>query len=201
LSARQQERRDRIVRAALLLLENRGHDAIQMRDVAAEASVALGTVYRYFSSKDHLFQAVLLQWAESLRRNVDHHPLPATDPREGLRDLALRVLRAFERRPQFLPLILNPTDDPQALALHIEFNAHTGDTFMAPLVDLDPDLALDIMYTIKAVTIGALRQWSHREITMAEARRRVIAAVDLVFGAGQNVSRSKGKVAGQWASR
>ena len=60
----QQERRDRIVRAAISLLEHGGeYDAIQMRDVALEAGVALGTVYRYFTSKEHLYAAALLEWA------------------------------------------------------------------------------------------------------------------------------------------
>ena len=31
-----------------------GWSAVQMRDVASEARVAIGTVYRYFSSKDRL---------------------------------------------------------------------------------------------------------------------------------------------------
>src|ERR1700758_5304768 len=60
----QQERRDRIVRAAISLLEHSGeYDAIQMRDVATEAGVALATVYRYFTSKEHLYAAALLEWA------------------------------------------------------------------------------------------------------------------------------------------
>ena len=59
----QQERRDRIVRAAITLLEHGEYDAIQMRDVAQEAAVALATVYRYFTSKEHLYAAALLEWA------------------------------------------------------------------------------------------------------------------------------------------
>src|SRR5262249_31075054 len=60
----QQERRDTIVRAAICILEQGGeYDAIQMRDIASEAGVALGTVYRYFSSKEHLYAAALLAWA------------------------------------------------------------------------------------------------------------------------------------------
>src|SRR3954470_4765519 len=62
----QQARRDRIVRAALALLEHGGeYDSIQMRDVAGEAGVALATVYRYFTSKEHLYAAALLDWASN----------------------------------------------------------------------------------------------------------------------------------------
>src|ERR1044071_1903988 len=63
LPAGQQERRDRIVRAAVALLERGEYDAIQMRDVAREAGVALATIYRYFTSKEHLYAAALVEWA------------------------------------------------------------------------------------------------------------------------------------------
>jgi AcrR family transcriptional regulator len=37
-----------------------------MRDVAACANVALGTIYRYFVGKDHLLAAALVEWARDL---------------------------------------------------------------------------------------------------------------------------------------
>lgn len=59
LSATQSRRRQHIVDASFDLLLSRRYDQIQMRDTAADAGVALGTLYRYFSSKDHLFAALL----------------------------------------------------------------------------------------------------------------------------------------------
>ena len=66
----QRARRQRIVVSALSLLEQQPYEKIQMRDVAAEANVALGTVYRYFVSKEHLFAAVLVEWSDKLSRMV-----------------------------------------------------------------------------------------------------------------------------------
>jgi len=40
---------------------------IQVKDVATSAQVALGTLYHYFSSKEHLFAEVLVRWAATLR--------------------------------------------------------------------------------------------------------------------------------------
>ena len=57
LTAAQAARRERVVRAALELAAEGGYDAVQMRDVASRSEVALGTIYRYFSSKDHLLAA------------------------------------------------------------------------------------------------------------------------------------------------
>src|SRR5258708_12790813 len=63
LSVNQVARRDRIIDAGLALLDDRDYDRIQVKEIADGAGVALGTGYHYFSSKDHLFAAVLIPWA------------------------------------------------------------------------------------------------------------------------------------------
>src|SRR5664280_553883 len=66
LTRAQQARRQRVVDAAMSLALDGGYEAVQMRDVAARADVAMGTVYRYFTSKDHLLAAALVHWVEQL---------------------------------------------------------------------------------------------------------------------------------------
>ena len=73
LTPAQQARRERIVDAGLTLLAERAYDKIQVKDVAEEANVALGTLYHYFSSKDHLFAEVLVRWAATLRTNISRN--------------------------------------------------------------------------------------------------------------------------------
>ena len=58
-SAAQQDRRRRILDATLALASEGGFDAVQMREVADRADVALGTLYRYFPSKIHLLVSAL----------------------------------------------------------------------------------------------------------------------------------------------
>ena len=45
-----------------------------MRDVASRADVAMGTVYRYFTSKDHLLAAALVHWVEQLDSRLAELP-------------------------------------------------------------------------------------------------------------------------------
>jgi AcrR family transcriptional regulator len=90
LTAGQADRRQRVIQAALSLAAEGGYEAVQMRDVAARAAVALGTIYHYFSSKDHLLAATLVEWAAELEQDVQLRPA------EGATTLA-RVLDLLDR--------------------------------------------------------------------------------------------------------
>ncbi|MBU3064293.1 TetR family transcriptional regulator [Nocardia sp. NEAU-G5] len=58
VSERQMVRRERILDAAAELGSAADYDRVQMVDVAKAAGVAIGTLYRYFPSKTHLFAAL-----------------------------------------------------------------------------------------------------------------------------------------------
>ena len=60
LTKSQAARRARVISVAMELASDGGYDAVQMRDVATQANVALGTIYRYFMGKDHLLAAALV---------------------------------------------------------------------------------------------------------------------------------------------
>jgi AcrR family transcriptional regulator len=74
LARSQAARRRRVLDATLRLAADGGFDAVQMRDVAAAADVALGTVYRYFSSKERLLLEAMAEQQADLRRYLEVHP-------------------------------------------------------------------------------------------------------------------------------
>lgn len=67
-------RRQRILGATRRLASAGGYDAVQMRTVAEEAQVALGTLYRYFPSKVHLLVSVLEVELQRARDRLVSHP-------------------------------------------------------------------------------------------------------------------------------
>ena len=84
LARSQAERRRRVLAATFELAADGGFDAVQMRDVAAAADVALGTVYRYFSSKERLLLEAMAEQQSDLRAYIETHPLSeATRGRSG----------------------------------------------------------------------------------------------------------------------
>src|SRR5438309_6280177 len=82
-SAAQRDRRKRILDATLALASKGGYDAVQMRTVAEQANVALGTLYRYFPSKIHLLVSGLAREFERTQEKLDRTPVPAAPPTSG----------------------------------------------------------------------------------------------------------------------
>jgi AcrR family transcriptional regulator len=182
LPPHQQARRDRIVQAALQLLNRGEYDQIQMRDVAAGADVALGTLYRYFSSKEHLYAAVMLEWMASFGRKLEREPLPA-GARDAVREFMRRAIAAFVRKPQFLRLqiVLDGSTDRDAAALHAQFANRYFDAFHAMLPDLPPARVQLIERAIGCVLATMLREHAMGRVEVNEVYDTVLGTVDLIF--------------------
>lgn len=91
--------------AAVLLFLKRGYHATSMRQIAEQSELALGGIYNHFSSKEEIFEAII----------IDKHPykraLPAIVSAEGenvedfLRNAARVVFAELDARPEFLKLM------------------------------------------------------------------------------------------------
>src|SRR5438445_5442945 len=180
----QQERRDRIVRAAISLLEHGGeYDSIQMRDVAQEAGVALATVYRYFTSKEHLYAAALLDWAGNFPAVGQSKGAGHRSDEARLRALMRRAVRAFERYPQMMraEIVLESSTDPNARALFDQFAALNVGALTSALPSTDPETAAGIVETANSVLATRLRSWALGRVTISEVDRSVQRTIDLIF--------------------
>ncbi|HXK26507.1 MAG TPA: TetR/AcrR family transcriptional regulator [Myxococcota bacterium] len=81
---RTDEKRDRILGAALEVCAQRGVAAARMEEIAARAGVSKGTLYRFFESKEDLLLATILASYEKGLRHVDADLQAARDPRDML---------------------------------------------------------------------------------------------------------------------
>src|SRR5215470_14568262 len=98
-SVAQRERRKRILDATLALASKGGYDAVQMREVADRADVALGTLYRYFPSKIHLLVSGLAREFERTMERLDKRPIPGQTPYERMMYVLGRITRSMQREP------------------------------------------------------------------------------------------------------
>ena len=183
LSESQLLRRDRIIDAALLLSRKRAFDQIQMKDVAEASGVALGTMYQYFSSKDHLFAEALVQWGELLPGNVNRRPLTGSDPAQRLTEVLHRAVRAFQQQPNLAKLVtaLAVSSDPFAVEAIARLDRTTGAVFRQALVGLDDPTAESMVRIIDHVMAGVLRLWSAGRISIDEVYRSLDEMVALLF--------------------
>jgi AcrR family transcriptional regulator len=106
LTKSQAARRERVVRAAHELAAEGGYEAVQMRDVAARAEVALGTIYRYFPSKDAVLLAVMVQWLGDLENRVTRHPPTGATTVDRIMDVLTRAVRSMEREPRLTRAVI-----------------------------------------------------------------------------------------------
>jgi len=86
--------------AAFALAVSGGWDGVQMREVAASADVALGTLYRYFPSKEHLLVSVMLEQVRSLADRIAVRPPKGEDPVERVNDVLRRANRNLQAQPE-----------------------------------------------------------------------------------------------------
>jgi len=93
------DKQTRIFEAAAALFTERGFDAVATLEIAERADVAVGTVFRYASSKAEL---LLMVYNRELRDAIDAGARAAarhTDPVDAVDALAQAVLTASARNP------------------------------------------------------------------------------------------------------
>jgi AcrR family transcriptional regulator len=98
-SAAQRDRRKRILDATLALASKGGYEAVQMRTVAEQANVALGTLYRYFPSKIHLLVSALVREFERTQQKLDRSAIPGDTPYERMLFVLGRITQTMQRDP------------------------------------------------------------------------------------------------------
>jgi AcrR family transcriptional regulator len=183
LTASQFARRERIVKVALNLLVNGDYEKIQMKDVAEASDVALGTVYRYFTSKEHLFAAVQIEWVKSLHRQILKRPPTGESNLERLSQVLHMSVRAFQLQPQFyrVLLVLEVAKDPFAKELFEVMTRETEATYRESLSDVDETTASDLLRIVLAVLGAELRRWVLGRQSIDEVKQNLDAALALLL--------------------
>lgn len=162
LTKSQIARRERVIRAAMELGAEGGYDAVQMRDVSQRAGVALGTIYRYFSSKDHLLAAALVEWTVDLERQVTKRPPTGDSIAERMTDILGRATGAMEREPKLTAAVVTAltSDDPFVSKCQQDMNnVMTRIQSRVFPDDFPSDVREGVIRTLQHVWFSALLGW------------------------------------------
>jgi AcrR family transcriptional regulator len=106
LATSQLRRVRRIVDAAVALAEQGGFDGVRLRDVAEASGVALGTLYKYFRSKEDILLFAVNEEAERLESVIAARPPSGGSAQERTTEFFARATRGFTRRPNFARAVL-----------------------------------------------------------------------------------------------
>ncbi len=180
-------RTQRIIDTAIELAERDGYGAVRLRDVAAQADVALGTVYRRFSSKEDILVAALEQEIQRLSQEL------AAKPPTG--DTALERLDEFFRigterlldKPNLARALLRAvaSGDEGVAERVASFHSVMTDMIIAALHPGDPESATEdenvAAFVLQQVFFTSLVGWSGGLHDEDSVTSQVIIAAELML--------------------
>ncbi|MER5866360.1 TetR/AcrR family transcriptional regulator [Kitasatospora sp. NPDC002040] len=186
MSPRQLERRNSLISAALALVNETGVERLQMKHVCERSGVALGTAYRYFSSKDHLLAAAIADWHRLLLADL---VADQRGPRHGgaETDRVVRFvrngMRAYQRQPQLARLRVAVAASTDPFASEALQSLARADRAALDAVGprLPPAAGELVRHIVGHSWQGELTAWVTGRTTLDDARRRLEDVVRLVL--------------------
>ena len=185
LTSCQAARRQRVLVSALELAADGGYEAVQMRDVATSAGVALGTIYRYFPSKDALLAAAMVEWMEDLERRVTQRGPQGATTAERVYDVLRRAVSTMEKQPKLAEAVINAlTSDDEAAG---RASISTTDVMTRVMLqafpsDIDPATEASIAKVLGHVWFSCLVAWKNGVGDMVWMAEELDVACELLCG-------------------
>ena len=98
--------RQKILDVASRLAEEGGFNNVRQRDVAAEAGVALRTLYKRFRSKEDILSAVLVREVEAMKGRLQEEPIEGSTPVERVLSFFELLSKTLFDKPQFARAVI-----------------------------------------------------------------------------------------------
>ena len=159
--SKQPGRRTRMLQVAMQLASDGGYDAVQMRAVAAEAEVALGTLYRYYPSKDVLLISGLSSWAEYSRQRLSDVAIPGDTCADRLAYTLELMARWSDREPLLMSAMMRAltSTDPATLEPKAGVDAAVRGVIQQALADAPGIDVTAVRRIIGHVWFSSMMRW------------------------------------------
>jgi AcrR family transcriptional regulator len=96
---------DKMLDAAGKLFGSQRFHEVRMEDIATEAAVGKGTLYRYFSDKEELYLMLLERSSRQFMERLRQQKAQAVGPQAQLHALVAAVITFFDEQPHLFDLI------------------------------------------------------------------------------------------------
>lgn len=155
---RARQRRQEIVEAAVRVFSRKGFDRATTREIAMEADIAEGTIYKYFDTKRDLLMSIVAEAAPAFYEEAR--------PFESTESSRLELIRGFEHALAFV------TENKETLTILMGEMWHDAEIRDEWLVKGGQDIVNGVTEKLAALA----RQGALRDIDPALASRLVLSA-------------------------
>jgi TetR/AcrR family fatty acid metabolism transcriptional regulator len=185
----QEDKRRLLLDAAVRVFARKGYHAARVGDIAAEAGVAYGLLYHYFSSKEEVLRSVFRETWRALIATIESVEEGDDPPREQLRKVAEILLRSWRREPDLVrvlvlevtrsPLLAGEMDEIVASFAAIQGIVERGQADGSIRPDLDARLASYVFYGAvdELLTGWVLGRLPDSDEVLARAEQTVVEIV------------------------
>ena len=161
---------DRILSIVVEILETRGYDAVQLREVARRARMSLATIYKSYATRDELILAALDAWmAEHRYSGIAPH---SRDPGESLHAALMGLFRTifepWERHPAMLTAYVRARAAPGGEALARRGLDVVVPAALALLADVDESFIADLDAVVSNLVYGLSARFAAGEIAITD---------------------------------
>jgi TetR/AcrR family transcriptional regulator, cholesterol catabolism regulator len=179
------DRKDRILDVAIDLAAAGGYENVRQRDVADQAGIALGTLYKSFISKEHILSAAMAREADELERRLKSRPPTGRTSSERLQSLFRIITRAMCAKPKFTRAVIRAMASGQPeVAAHVtayqgRMNAIIGSVLLDEDGDEGRQMALATL--LQQIWFASLVAWSAGILTQPNVVAHMNQAIELIL--------------------
>lgn len=179
LTAAQDARRQRMLREVSALATEGGYESVQMRDVAARAEVAIGTLYRYFPSKEYLVASVMDDEVRALAEHLEQRPARGDSAGERVLNVLGRANHALMARPNVsIAQIRALVSGNHEVAEVVQTVTDTMRALIVTAMGAEPTgESIDVADTLFDVWLAALVGWISGTTEADEVQRKLTRTV------------------------
>ncbi|MUL64637.1 TetR family transcriptional regulator [Mycobacterium sp. CBMA 234] len=183
-SAVQQQRRAAILQATAALAAEKPAEQVQMNEVARAAGVALGTLYRYFPSKTHLFVGLMAERVDRMQDGIHRRHAPTGTAADRVFDVLSRATRPMLRQPHLTAAMLNSLNTADATAVaevgHIDRQVRSMLLAICAVDDPGPQ-DISLMRLVQHTWHGILQSSLNGRISADETEDEIQLACQLLL--------------------
>lgn len=189
-------RKDRIIDVAIRLAEEGGFDNVRQRDVAAQAGVALGTLYKSFRGKEDILSAALERETTTLEKRLERRPAGGESASARLAALFQILTRTMCKKPNYARAVLKAmaSGEPETAANVTAHQSHVTNMVVAAMrgpsgIDLKTQPATqvetDVCFLLTQIWFASLVGWSAKLHGQGKVIEQMAVASEwLLRGAG-----------------